>query len=93
MVFIEAFFRRCVEAGQKDGSITDTRPADELAKLLLSVLLGIRVLARTRPQREVLEGAANGALALLGTARNHFRLIGLKHVVSSSGTRRTVAAS
>ena len=70
MVFIEAFFRRCVEAGQKDGSITDTRPADELAKLLLSVLLGIRVLARTRPQREVLEGAANGALALLGTARN-----------------------
>jgi TetR/AcrR family transcriptional repressor of nem operon len=68
MVFIEVFFRRCIEAGQKDGSITDTRPADELAKLLLSVLLGIRVLARTRPQREVLEGAANGALALLGKA-------------------------
>jgi TetR/AcrR family transcriptional repressor of nem operon len=68
MVFIEAFFRRCIEAGQKDDSITDTRPADELAKLLLSVLLGIRVLARTRPQREVLEGAANGVLALLGKA-------------------------
>jgi TetR/AcrR family transcriptional repressor of nem operon len=68
MVFIEAFFRRCIEAGQKDGSITDTRSADGLSKLLLSVLLGIRVLARTRPQREVLEGAANGALALLGKA-------------------------
>jgi TetR/AcrR family transcriptional regulator, transcriptional repressor for nem operon len=66
MIFIEAFFRRCAEAGQKDGSITDRRSADELAKLLLSVLLGIRVLARTRPQREVLEGAASGALALLG---------------------------
>lgn len=65
MIFIEAFFRRCAEAGQKDGSITDRRSADELAKLLLSVLLGIRVLARTRPQREVLEGAASGALALL----------------------------
>jgi TetR/AcrR family transcriptional regulator, transcriptional repressor for nem operon len=65
MAFIEAFFRRCIEAGQKDGSIADTRPADEFAKLLLSVLLGIRVLARTRPQREVLEGAANGVLALL----------------------------
>jgi hypothetical protein len=26
----------------------------------------IRVLARTRPQRDVLEGAANGVLALLG---------------------------
>ena len=72
MVFIEAFFRRCVEAGQKDGSIAATRPADELAKSLLSVLLGIRVLARTRPQRDVLEGAANGVLALLGTARNRF---------------------
>ena len=69
MIFIEAFFRR-LEAGQKDSSITDTRPADELAKLLLSVLLGIRVLARTRPQREVLEGAANGVLALLGKAPN-----------------------
>ena len=65
MIFIEGFFRRCAEAGQKDGSITDRRTADELAKLLLSVLLGIRVLARTRPQREVLEGAARGALALL----------------------------
>jgi TetR/AcrR family transcriptional regulator, transcriptional repressor for nem operon len=42
MIFIEALFRRCA------------RPADELAKLLLSVLFGIRVLARTRPQREVL---------------------------------------
>jgi TetR/AcrR family transcriptional repressor of nem operon len=67
MMFIEAFFCRCVAAGQQQGSIIETRPADELAKLLLSVLLGIRVLARSRPQREVLEGAANGALALLGT--------------------------
>ena len=65
MIFIEAFFRRCLEAGQKEGSIADARPGDELAKLLLSVLLGIRVLARTRPQRKVLEGAAKGVLALL----------------------------
>src|ERR1700746_499820 len=68
MAFIEAFFRRCIEAGQKDGSIADARPAGELAKLLLSVLLGIRVLARTRPQREVLEGAVNGVVALLDKA-------------------------
>ena len=66
MIFIEAFFHRCVAAGQKDGSIASMRSAEELAKLLLSVLLGIRVLARTRPQREVLEGAANGVLAMLG---------------------------
>jgi TetR/AcrR family transcriptional regulator, transcriptional repressor for nem operon len=67
LVFIEGFFRRCIAAGQKEGSVTDARPAKELAKLLLSVLLGIRVLARTRPQRDVLEGAANGVLALLET--------------------------
>jgi TetR/AcrR family transcriptional regulator, transcriptional repressor for nem operon len=65
MIFIEAFFRRCIEEGQKDGTISAIRPGAELAKLLLSVLLGIRVLARTRPERAVLEDAANGALELL----------------------------
>jgi TetR/AcrR family transcriptional repressor of nem operon len=65
MIFIESFFLRCVAAAQEEGTITTRRPADELAKLLLSVLLGIRVLARTRPQRAVLESAANGALGLL----------------------------
>jgi TetR/AcrR family transcriptional regulator, transcriptional repressor for nem operon len=65
MIFIESFFLRCVAAAQEEGTITTRRPADELAKLLLSVLLGIRVLARTRPQRAVLESAANGALRLL----------------------------
>jgi TetR/AcrR family transcriptional repressor of nem operon len=65
MIFIESFFLRCVAAAQEEGTITTRRPADELATLLLSVLLGIRVLARTRPQRAVLEGAANGALRLL----------------------------
>jgi len=67
MIFIEAFFRRCVEAGQQEGLIASVRPADELAKMLLSVLIGVRVLARTRPQRDLLEGAANAVLALLET--------------------------
>ncbi|MEJ1976148.1 MAG: TetR/AcrR family transcriptional regulator [Acetobacteraceae bacterium] len=65
LIYIEAFFRRCVASGQKDGTVTATQPADDLAKLLLSILLGIRVLARTRPQREVLEGAARAGLASL----------------------------
>jgi TetR/AcrR family transcriptional regulator, transcriptional repressor for nem operon len=72
MLFLEAFFRRCIAAGQKDGSIANTHPVDELAKLLLSVLLGIRVLARTRPDRKVLAGAANGAFALLGQQPDPF---------------------
>ena len=67
--FIETFFRRCVAAGQRGGSINASRSPDEMGKLLLSVLLGIRVLARSRPEREVLEGAANAAVALLGTGK------------------------
>jgi TetR/AcrR family transcriptional repressor of nem operon len=69
MMFIEAFFRRCTTYGQHEGSINGTRTPDEVGKLLLSVLLGIRVLARTDPRQEVLEGAANAALALLGSNR------------------------
>jgi TetR/AcrR family transcriptional repressor of nem operon len=67
LILIEAFFQRCAEAGQEDGSIVRSRPAPDLAKLLLSVLLGLRVLARTRPERAVLEGAATGALSLLSS--------------------------
>jgi hypothetical protein len=40
---------------QIDGSIAGAHTPDESAKLLLSVLLGVRVLARVRPQRDVLE--------------------------------------
>ena len=65
MVFVEGFFLRCIAAGQQDGTITSKRPAEELSTALLSVLLGIRVLARTRPQRQILEYAAGGAMALL----------------------------
>ncbi|MFF7706704.1 TetR family transcriptional regulator [Pseudomonas sp. NPDC007930] len=62
----EAFFRRNVEAGQADGSIACALPAQDLGRLLLSVLLGVRVLARANAGREVLEGAARPVLAMLG---------------------------
>jgi len=62
---IEAFFRRCVIAGQQAGAITAAQPADDLARLLLSVLMGVRVMARTRPERDLLEGMVRPALALL----------------------------
>ena len=45
---MEAFFRRAVLAGQRDGSIATQRPADELARHFLGVLMGLRVLARAR---------------------------------------------
>ena len=62
---IEAFFRRSIEAGQAEGTIPAARDATDTARLLLGVLLGIRVLARSKPERALLEGAARPALALL----------------------------
>ncbi|WP_323123539.1 TetR/AcrR family transcriptional regulator [Burkholderia alba] len=63
---VQAFFRVQIVAGQSSGDIPSDRSPDDLANLLLGVHLGIRVLARTRPERALLEGLARPALALLG---------------------------
>jgi TetR/AcrR family transcriptional repressor of nem operon len=65
LVQIETFFRTCAAAGQVDGTITQSHTPEDLARHLLGVLLGIRVLARVRPQRALLEGVLGPALALL----------------------------
>jgi TetR/AcrR family transcriptional repressor of nem operon len=62
---IEAFFRRAIIAAQEDGSVPSDRDPADLARLLLGVTLGVRVLARSNPQRELLEGVVRAALALL----------------------------
>jgi TetR/AcrR family transcriptional regulator, transcriptional repressor for nem operon len=62
---IETFFLNCVKAGQADGAITLSMPAEILAHHLLGLLMGVRVLARARPERALLEGAVAPALALL----------------------------
>jgi TetR/AcrR family transcriptional regulator, transcriptional repressor for nem operon len=62
---IEAFFYRSIKAAQAEGAIRQDRVAKDLARLLLGVLLGIRVLARSKPERALLEGVARPALALL----------------------------
>jgi Transcriptional regulator len=68
LVKVEAFFFRCVQAGQQAGEIPTKQSAEDLARLLLGVHLGIRVLARTRPERALLEGLARPALELLKPA-------------------------
>jgi TetR/AcrR family transcriptional regulator, transcriptional repressor for nem operon len=76
LVQVEGFFRRCVAAGQSKGTISGSLSAEDLARLLLSTLLGLRVLARTRPERELLEGVLRPVLALLDirtTPREHSR--------------------
>ena len=65
LVQVEGFFRRCVAVGQSEGTISGSQSAEDLARLLLSTLLGLRVLARTRPERELLEGVLRPVLALL----------------------------
>lgn len=62
---LEAFFRRSIMAAQTDGTVPRQRSATDLARLLVGVLLGIRVLARAKPDRALLEGVARPALALL----------------------------
>jgi len=59
---IEAFFLRSVAQGQSDGSISPEIPAEDLSKNLLGVLMGIRVLARVRPEPELLAGILRAAL-------------------------------
>jgi TetR/AcrR family transcriptional repressor of nem operon len=62
---LEAFFRRSIMAAQADGTVPRRLAATDLARLLVGVLLGIRVLARAKPDRALLEGVARPALALL----------------------------
>jgi TetR/AcrR family transcriptional regulator, transcriptional repressor for nem operon len=62
---IETFFYRSIKTAQADGDVPKDRGARDIARLLLGVLLGIRVLARSKPERALLEGVARPALALL----------------------------
>jgi TetR/AcrR family transcriptional repressor of nem operon len=65
LIQIETFFLARVKAGQLDGTITRSLPAETLAQHLLGVLMGIRVLARVRPKRALLEGVIVPTLATL----------------------------
>jgi TetR/AcrR family transcriptional repressor of nem operon len=62
---IEGFFKRCILAAQADGTAPGNVDANNTARLLLGVLLGIRVLARSAPNRSLLKGVVAPALALL----------------------------
>ncbi|MFP3556175.1 TetR/AcrR family transcriptional regulator [Paraburkholderia sp. SIMBA_049] len=64
-VEIEAFFKRAIAGGQEQGEVSTQLPASDLARLLLGALLGLRVLARVRPNRTLLEGIARSAVLIL----------------------------
>jgi TetR/AcrR family transcriptional regulator, transcriptional repressor for nem operon len=66
---VEAFFRRCIVAAQRDRSVPADCNPNDVARLLLGVTIGIRVVARTNPNRKLLEGIARPALALLNRSK------------------------
>jgi TetR/AcrR family transcriptional repressor of nem operon len=63
---IEQFFLRCAVAGRKSGEISKGFRAEDQARQLLAVLLGLRVLARVRPDAELLNGMIGPGLAAVG---------------------------
>ena len=63
---IEDFFRGRIIAGQERGDISPAHSPEDVARQLLAVLLGVRVLARVRPERPLMTGAVGQTLALLG---------------------------
>jgi TetR/AcrR family transcriptional repressor of nem operon len=65
---LEDFFLRAVRAGQADGSIASEHPAEDLARLLVTTVMGLRVLARLGPEAAALRGAVRQAIAALGPA-------------------------
>ena len=66
---LESFFARLLRRAREDGSLPAERDPDDIARLLLAVIIGIRVLARARPERALLEGLLRPALALLDNDR------------------------
>jgi TetR/AcrR family transcriptional repressor of nem operon len=62
---IEAFFLQCLERGRASGEISKDIDSRDTARLLLGVVLGIRVAARSRPERALLDGMVRPALGLL----------------------------
>lgn len=62
---IEAFFLKHVRDGQAQGEIESSKDPQDLSRTLLAVLMGMRVLARIRPEKTLLEGLVRPALSML----------------------------
>ncbi len=68
---VEGFFVRCAARGQADGTVSAAQSAADTGRHLLAILVGVRVLARTRPERALLEGLVRPALAALDPPTSH----------------------
>lgn len=64
---VEEFFQRNFAAAQKAGEAELSISPADAARSFSTLMFGLRVLARTRPDRETMEGAVRPLLALLHT--------------------------
>lgn len=62
---IETFFRTTIENGQESGSISSEIDAIEVSRALLGLMIGVRVLARSLPNKSLLESISSKAVKML----------------------------
>jgi len=62
----ERFFRRVIRKGQKTGEISPDLDGNSVARALLGLMSGLRVLARARPEAKLLRAIQDQACVLLG---------------------------
>lgn len=62
---VEEAFTRAIQRGQSDGSIARDKDARQLARFLVVSLLGLKVMARARSERALLEDTVTVMLAAL----------------------------
>lgn len=63
---IEEFFERMILKGQAEGDIPAGVNPKKIARGLLAALIGLAVLSRSRPERELLNGIVEEAVGRLG---------------------------
>ena len=67
---IRAFFRRCLLAARRNGEVPSSVSAAEASAHLLTVMLGLRVMARVHADRTTMTAAVSTALKAAGIAKH-----------------------
>ena len=62
---METFFRTMIERGQAAGEVPESVDPTDAARALLGLFVGLRVLARSRPEAPLLRALAVQADALI----------------------------
>ena len=85
---IHGFLRRQLKSARRSKEIAAGHDIRTSADHLLAVLLGIRVLSRTRPDRGLLNGIVSSALHSVGVPARHLTM--LRKTARRTSTRRSV---